>query len=328
MDIRRCLLIRELEQNIKDINEQLLELEKSEKSTDKLIAQKLKKKKEALAKDAYKELTASDRVYIARHNKRPNAKDFIDNLFTDFFELRGDRLSDNDKSIIGGIAKFHDKPVTVIGHLKGKTIEENIMYNFGMPNPSGYRKVQRLARQAEKFNRPIITFIDTPGAFPGIEAEKNGQGEAIAQCLALFSSLNVPVITIVIGEGGSGGALALGVANTVIMLENAVYSILSPEGFASILWKDASRKDEACEYLKLTAEDLKELGVCDYIVPEGVGNLIENEQKVIKSLEKILDTQLSKLLKIAKLNKNAIRQMRYEKFRVMGKVCEMQEEKL
>ncbi|MFI3115798.1 MAG: acetyl-CoA carboxylase carboxyltransferase subunit alpha [Clostridia bacterium] len=319
-------MIREVEQNIKEIEEQLIELEKSEKGTDKLIAQKLRKKKEALMKDAYKTLTASDRVYIARHNKRPNSKDFIDALFTNFLEQRGDRLSDDDRSIIGGIAKFHDKPVTVIGHLKGKTLDENIKYNFGMPNPSGYRKVQRLARQAEKFNRPIITFIDTPGAFPGIEAEKNGQGEAIAQCLALFSSLNVPVIAIIIGEGGSGGALALGVANTIIMLENSVYSILSPEGFASILWKDASRKDEACEYLKLTALDLKKLGVCDYIVSEGVGNLIENEEKVMKSLDKIIDTQLSKLLKISKLNKNAIKQMRYEKFRVMGKVCEIQEE--
>lgn len=315
-------MIRELERNIQKINEQLEILAESKRNTDRLVAQKLRKNREKLIEETYQQLSPSDRVYIARLPKRPNTKVFIDALFTDFFETCGDRLYGEDASIIGGIAKYHGKPVTVIGHLKGNTLEENIKYNFGMSNPCGYRKVQRLARQAEKFNRPIITFIDTPGAYPGIEAEKTGQGEAIAQCLALFSDLTVPVIAIVIGEGGSGGALALGVANTIIMLENSVYSILSPEGFATILWKDASRKDEACKYLKLTSFDLQKLGVCDMIIPEGAGNIISNEKKVMHELDKVLDTQLTKLIKISKLNKFALKNARYDKFRAMGKICE------
>ena len=179
--------------------------------------------------------TPEEKVKIARDPGRPGTADFISALFTDFFEQRGDRQCREDGSILGGIARFHGRPVTVIGHRKGKNLEENLKCNFGMPGPEGYRKAQRLMRQAEKFGRPIITFVDTPGAYPGKEAEERGQGEAIAQCLALMSSLTVPVISIITGEGGSGGALALAVANRVLMLEHAVYSVLSPEGFASIL---------------------------------------------------------------------------------------------
>ncbi|MFI3226269.1 MAG: acetyl-CoA carboxylase carboxyltransferase subunit alpha [Clostridia bacterium] len=314
-------MIQELEQKLQKINEQLVNMKKS--PADKLKVQNLRKKQQRLIQEGYQNLSPSDRVFIARHAQRPNAKAYINTLFTDFFEQKGDRLSFDDCSILGGIAKFHGKPVTVIAHLKGENLEENITCNFGMPNPSGYRKVQRLARQAEKFNRPIITFIDTPGAYPGIEAEKNGQGEAIAQCLALFSDLSVPIIAVIIGEGGSGGALALGVANTVIMLENSVYSILSPEGFASILWKDSSRKEEACELLKLTAFDLEKLGVCDAIIPEGVGNIILNQQKVMENLDKMLIYELNKL---QKFTKNMIRDHRYNKFRNMGKICENQGE--
>ena len=215
--------------------------------------------------------TPEEKVKIARDPGRPGTADFISALFTDFFEQRGDRQCREDGSILGGIARFHGRPVTVIGHRKGKNLEENLKCNFGMPGPEGYRKAQRLMRQAEKFGRPIITFVDTPGAYPGKEAEERGQGEAIAQCLALMSSLTVPVISIITGEGGSGGALALAVANRVLMLEHAVYSVLSPEGFASILWKDASRSGEACAVMKLTAQDLRRGGIVQGVLKEPEG---------------------------------------------------------
>lgn len=188
------------------------------------------------------QLTAAQRVAIARHAQRPNIRDWIDGLFPHFFELRGDRLCGEDEAILGGIALYHGQPVTVIGTRKGKTLEENLRCNFGMPGPEGYRKALRLMKQAEKFGRPVITLIDTSGAYPGMKTEEHGQGEAIARNLMEMSSLRVPVIAIITGEGNSGGALALAVANRVLMLENAVYAILSPEGFASILWKDATRR--------------------------------------------------------------------------------------
>ena len=203
------------------------------------------------------EKTAAERVALARHPQRPNITDYIDGLFTDFFEQRGDRACREDPAILGGIALFHGRPVTVIGTRKGKTLEENLRCNFGMPGPEGYRKALRLMKQAEKFRRPIFTFIDTAGAYPGLEAEEHGQGEAIARNLFEMSRLTVPVIAVVTGEGNSGGALALAVADRVLMLENAVYAILSPEGFASILWKDAQRSGEAAELMKLTAPELK-----------------------------------------------------------------------
>ena len=196
------------------------------------------------------EKTAAERVALARHPQRPNITDYIDGLFTDFFEQRGDRACREDPAILGGIALFHGRPVTVIGTRKGKTLEENLRCNFGMPGPEGYRKALRLMKQAEKFRRPIFTFIDTAGAYPGLEAEEHGQGEAIARNLFEMSRLTVPVIAVVTGEGNSGGALALAVADRVLMLENAVYAILSPEGFASILWKAAQRSGEAAELIE------------------------------------------------------------------------------
>ena len=194
-------------------------------------------------------LTAAQRVAIARHPQRPNITDYIQALFTDFFEQKGDRLCGEDAAILGGVALYHGRPVTVIGTRKGKTLEENLKCNFGMPNPEGYRKALRLMRQAEKFRRPILTFIDTSGAYPGLEAEAHGQGEAIARNLYEMSALKVPVLCIMIGEGGSGGALALAVGNEVWMMENATYCVLSPEGFASILWKDGKRAKEASEIM-------------------------------------------------------------------------------
>ena len=211
-------------------------------------------------------ITAWDRVTLAREIERPKALDYIENIFDDFMELHGDRNFGDDKSIIGGIAYLDAMPVTIIGEQKGKNARENIERNFGMPNPEGYRKALRLMKQAEKFGRPIITFIDTPGAYPGIGAEERGQGEAIARNMLEMSQLKVPIICIVIGEGSSGGALAIAVGDRIIMLENAVYSILSPEGFASILYKDASKAKEAAENMKITAKDLKNLNIIDKII--------------------------------------------------------------
>ena len=258
------------------------------------------------------DLSAADRVYLARHPKRPHIDDFIEHLFTDFFEQKGDHLYDEDASIYGGIARYKGMPVTVLGHRKGRTMEENIRYNFGMPRPEGYRKALRLMEQAEKFGRPIITFVDTPGAYPGMEAEEHGQGEAIARNLAAMSSLHVPVIAVVTGEGNSGGALAISVANQILMLENAVYSVLSPEGFASILWKDAGRHEEACEVMKLTARDLREAGVADHLIPEPLGGAQTDPERLYASLGIVLEKSLNDLLK---LSPEEVRKQRQEKYR-------------
>ena len=242
-----------------------------------------------------KTISAWDRVNIARKAERPKSLDYINKIFTNFIELHGDRYFGDDKSIIGGIAELDEIPVTVIGEQKGKNAKENIERNFGMPNPEGYRKALRLMKQAEKFNRPIITFIDTPGAYPGIGAEERGQGEAIAKNLFEMSQLKVPTISIVIGEGSSGGALALGVTDIIIMLENAIYSILSPEGFASILYKDSSKSSEAAEKMKITSKELKKLGVIDNIVKEPEGGAQEDFETVCQNLKDILKKYIKEL---------------------------------
>ena len=265
---------------------------------------------------AGRSLTPAERVAIARDASRPGTPDFIDALFDDFFELRGDRLCAEDGSILGGIALFHGRPVTVIGHRKGKTLEEHLKYHFGMPSPEGYRKAMRLMKQAEKFGRPVITFVDTPGAYPGLEAEARGQGDAIARSLALMSHLKVPVISVVTGEGGSGGALALAVGNYVIMLENAVYSVLSPEGFAAILWKDSSRSSEACDVMKLTAADLHRFGVIDEIIKEPEGGMQERPKPVYRKL----DAAISRCLEdLEGLSGSQLAAARCRKFAAMGK---------
>ena len=248
-----------------------------------------------------------DRVLEARKVQRPKALDYIENIFDDFMELHGDRLYGDDKAIIGGIGFLQGMPVTVIGEQKGKSTKENMERNFGMPNPEGYRKALRLMKQAEKFNRPIITFIDTPGAYPGIGAEERGQGEAIARNLLEMSTLKVPIICVVIGEGSSGGALAIGVGDRILMLENSIYSILSPEGFASILYKDSSLYKKAAKEMKITAKDLKALGIIDEIIKED--NIFENTKKsIVKNLEKLLKTEKGKLL-----------EERYQKYMKIGK---------
>lgn len=218
-----------------------------------------------------KVLTAGERVKLARSPLRPRAKEYIQGIFDDFMELSGDGLFGEDKSIVGGIGSYRGMPVTVIGQQKGRNVEENMEYRFGMPNPEGYRKAIRLMLQAEKFHRPVVTFVDTPGAYPGKEAEERGQGQAIAKCIQVMSMLKVPTVTFFIGEGGSGGALAIATADRRIMLENSIFSILSPEGFASILWHDAERWEEAATAMKLTAEDLLTLGACDAVIPEQIG---------------------------------------------------------
>lgn len=259
--------------------------------------------------------TAAERVAIARHPQRPNITDYIGALFTDFFEQKGDRLCREDPAILGGVALYHDRPVTVIGTRKGKTAEESIRCNFGMPGPEGYRKALRLMKQAEKFGRPIITFVDTSGAYPGLEAEARGQGEAIARNLLEMSRLTVPIITVITGEGNSGGALALAVADRVLMLENAVYAILSPEGFASILWRDAGRHEEACDLMKLTAPDLLALGVVDDMIPEPEDGAHTSPRQVFWEADRAITRHLTALLKVSGQN---LVSNRYQKFRKMG----------
>ena len=265
-------------------------------------------------------MKAIDRVLKARDKDRPKITDYIDNVFTDFFEQKGDLLGKDDASIYGGIALFHGQPVTVLGHRKGNDVSENVICNFGMPGPEGYRKALRLMKQAEKFNRPIITFVDTPGAYPGLEAEMYGISQAISGNLAAMSTLKVPVITIVTGEGSSGGALGIAVANKVYMLENAVYSVLSPEGFASILWHDSAKRDEAAEAMKLTAADLLEFGVIDGIISErGIELSVVNETDEVKNYSRLysrVDKQIAAALKeLSKLSGEDLAKDRFNKFR-------------
>lgn len=256
--------------------------------------------------------TPYERVLLARDKERPKITDYVDALFSDFLELCGDRLGKEDASIYGGIGMFQGHPVTVVGHRKGKNLEENLKYNFGMPNPEGFRKSLRLMKEAEKFGRPVIAFIDTPGAYPGIEAEENGISTAIAENLAQMSTLKVPVISIVTGEGNSGGALALGVADEVWMLENAVYCVLSPEGFASILWKDASKSVQACQVMHITAEELHEAGLIDRVIPEHEGGIQADFEEGCSLIRQALEDTLPAL---CALPPEELVERRYQKFR-------------
>ncbi|PKK95363.1 MAG: acetyl-CoA carboxylase carboxyl transferase subunit alpha [Tenericutes bacterium HGW-Tenericutes-5] len=276
LDKERKLLV--LEKNISDLGDT--------ESVSKLVEEVEKFKKNEMTK-----LSSWDKVLLARHPKRPKSRDFIDYFSKDFIEFHGDRLFGDDKSIIGGIGSIDGIVFTIIAQQKGSTVEENIKRNFGMPHPEGYRKALRLMKQAEKFNRPILTLIDTPGAYPGLGAEERGQGFAIAENLKEMSRLTVPVIAVVIGEGGSGGALALGFANEVLMLENAIYSILSPEGYASIVWKDSTKAPLAAEQMKITAADLKDFDIIDEIIQEPFGGAHFNPELTFEKTKKcIMDT--------------------------------------
>lgn len=258
--------------------------------------------------------SAWNRVQISRMKDRPVGSDYLNILFTDFIEFHGDRYFKDDKAIIAGVARFHGRPVTVIVQAKGKDTKENIERNFGMPSPEGYRKALRLMKQAEKFGRPVICLVDTPGAFCGLEAEERGQGEAIARNLSELSDLGVPILSIVIGEGGSGGALAMAVADEVWMLENSIYSILSPEGFASVLWKDSKRAEEAAGVMKLTSKDLKRLGIIEKIIPEPSHLTVHNLKEVCKKIESSIDDFLDYY---EKMDVEALKDHRYERFRNM-----------
>lgn len=268
----------------------------------------------------YSNMEPWNRVQVARHPERPTTLDYINEIFTDFIELHGDRYFSDDEAIVGGIAFFDGQPITVIGHQRGKATKENIRRNFGMSHPEGYRKALRLMKQAEKFNRPIICFIDTKGAYPGKAAEERGQSEAIAKNLFEMAGLTVPVISVVIGEGGSGGALALGVTNRIYMLENSTYSVISPEGAASILWKDAGLAKQAAEAMKITAQDLKGMQIIDEIIPEVPGGAHRDPKKQAQILKEHLKKGLDSL---TALSKEEIIQDRYDKFRKIGEFIEL-----
>ncbi|MFS1511814.1 acetyl-CoA carboxylase carboxyl transferase subunit alpha [Chengkuizengella sp. SCS-71B] len=268
-----------------------------------------------LEEEIFSNLTVSQKILIARHPLRPTTLDYVQHIFDDFIELHGDRSYGDDLAIVGGIAKLNGQPVTIVGHQKGKDTKDNIARNFGMPHPEGFRKGLRLMNQANKFKRPIITFIDTPGAYPGGAAEERGQAEAIAKNLFDMAGFEVPIICIVIGEGGSGGALALGVGNRVLMLENAIYSVSSPEAAASILYKDASKSLLAAESMRITANHILNFGVADDIIPEPKGGAHQNEKEQAEMIKKSI---LKHLEQLNGLDEFEIKEDRYNKFRKIG----------
>lgn len=304
---------------------ELLEIENKIKELETFAAEKevdltkeidkLKMIHAAKAKEAYSKLTDWDKVGIARHPERPYALDYINEITTDFVELHGDRLFGDDEAIVGGLCRIDDKKFMVIGIQKGRTVNEKIQRNFGMSNPEGYRKALRLMKMAEKFKIPVLTLIDTAGAYPGLEAEERGQGEAIARNLMEMSGLRTPIIAIVIGEGGSGGALALGVADKVFMMEHSVYSVISPEGCAAILFKDGSLAEKAASNLKISAQNLKKLGVIDEIIQEPFGGAHKDPKCAEINLKKAVLLSISELEKI---NIDTLLENRYNKFRKIG----------
>ncbi|AQX53511.1 acetyl-CoA carboxylase carboxyl transferase subunit alpha [Priestia flexa] len=308
----------EFERPIVELRNKIAELKEFATNTDVDLSteiEKLEKRLEKVEKDIYNHLSPWNRVQIARHPERPTTLDYISRLFTNFLECHGDRYYGDDEAIVGGIAKFQGVPVTVIGHQRGKDTKENIRRNFGMPHPEGYRKALRLMKQAEKFNRPIICFIDTKGAYPGKAAEERGQSEAIAKNLFEMAGLTVPIVCIVIGEGGSGGALGLGVGNHLHMLENSTYSVISPEGAAALLWKDATLAKQAAETMKITAPDLKELGIVDEVVEEVKGGAHRNIDEQAAYMEVAIRSSLQEL---TKLTKEQLVEERYEKYKKIG----------
>lgn len=305
----------EKQASIEALEAKLTELKKLEKDGSVDISQEIESleiKIERMQEEIWNNLEPWDRVELARRSSRLTGLDYIENMFYDFREFHGDRLYADDASIVGGIGFFEGTPVTVIVQQKGRNTKDNIKRNFGMPNPEGYRKALRLMKQAEKFGRPILCLIDTPGAFCGLGAEERGQGEAIARNLMEMSALGVPILSIVIGEGGSGGALAMAVGNEVWMLENSIYSILSPEGFASILWKDSKRAKEAAKIMKITAQDLLELGVIEKIIPEPAGGVEENPVKVINTIKNEFGDFLKRM---SAKTPEELKKERYQKFR-------------
>ena len=308
----------DFEKPIQELDQKIIELQAFSRDKGIDLSEEiatLEQKAAALKMSIYAQLEPWQKVLIARHAERPNFYDYARLLFEDFIELRGDRAFADDRSVAGGIAVFRGIPVTVVAHVKGKDTKENIQRNFGMPHPEGYRKALRLMDQANKFKRPILAFIDTPGAACDLAAEERGQGEAIARCLRAMAGYGVPTVTTVIGKGGSGGAVALGVANILLMLENSFYTVIAPESCDSILWKDPAYAKEAAAALKFTAADLRGLGVVDEIIPEPLGGAHKDPGHTARALGDVLAKHLSRL---RRESPEAIRQQRYNKIRAIG----------
>ncbi len=308
----------DFEKPVVELETKLEELKKLKTAGDPEVAQQiefLEGQLEKLRQKIYSKLTSWQRVQVARHPDRPRTLDYIETIFSDFIELHGDRLFKDDPSIVGGFAYFNGNRTVVIGHQKGKNTKENIHRNFGMAHPEGYRKALRLMKLAEKFNLPLICFIDTPGAYPGIGAEERGQAKAIADNLMAMSMLEVPIVAVNIGEGGSGGALALSVANRLLMLENAYYSVITPEGCASILWRDDSKAPEAAEALCLTADKLLDFGIIDEVISEPLGGAHRHPEFVVNELKEALKSSLENLFNLSSEN---LLENRYQKYRKIG----------
>ena len=315
----------EFEKPLIELKKKIEELEKFSVDNSIDVSEQisaLTARQEEMMKSIYGNLTPWQRVQLARHPERPYTLDYIDRIFSNFMELSGDRRYSDDKAIIGGFARFQGKPVMVIGTQKGRDMKSNVYRNFGWPNPEGYRKAMRLMQLADEAGVPIITFIDTPGAYPGVTSEERHIGEAIAVNLRDMFSLSVPVIAVVIGEGGSGGAIGIGVGNRILILENAYYSVITPEGCAAILWKDRKYAPQAADALDLTAERLLELGIADSIVKEPFGGAQRDYDKAAEYLATALAGQLAEL---KKLSPTKLRDQRYEKFRAIGEFAEQQE---
>ncbi|MEN3027732.1 MAG: acetyl-CoA carboxylase carboxyltransferase subunit alpha [Aquificaceae bacterium] len=312
----------DFEKELQELNQKIEQLKRLYALGDREKERELRKLQRdfrKLSRETYSKLEPWERVLVARHPQRPHALDYINLIFKNFMELHGDRCFGDDKAIVAGFAYLDHMPVAVIGQEKGRTTKEKMERNFGMPHPEGYRKAIRVAKLAESYRMPVITLIDTPGAYPGIGAEERGQSEAIAQSLYTFGYLRVPTLAVVLGEGGSGGALALGVANRIFMLQNAVYSVISPEGCAAILWKDQSKTREASKVLKLTAQDLLKLGVIDAIIPEPLGASHWDHRRSARILKRFLRKGLRELLK---LGQEELVEERMRKFERMGAFIE------
>ena len=312
-------MILEVEKPLLELEEKIAELKKvTENGVDLSgVVRQLERKAEELKHSIYSNLSAWDRVQIARHDQRPKTLDYIRELFTQFHELHGDRHYADDAAVVAGLARFEGRAVLVVGHQKGKDTKENLHRNFGMPAPEGFRKAQRLFLMAQRFKLPIITFVDTSGAYPGIEAEERGQYEAIASSIALMTELTVPIVTVVIGEGGSGGALGIAVGDRVLMLEHSVYSVISPEGCATILWRDASKAEQAAATLGLTSETLTKLGLIDEVIHEPLGGAHRDLPMTYKAVQIALIKHLGDLVG---LGPEDLVEKRYSKYRAMGRV--------
>jgi acetyl-CoA carboxylase carboxyl transferase subunit alpha len=306
------------EQKVREIRDKLEELNNLSSNMEFDLSQEIESLEEKIENNRerrYKNLSPWEKVLLSRHPERPNSNDYIRYFCEEWIELHGDRHFGDDSSVIGGIGRFNGQAVTILGYRKGKDTRENLQYNFGMPHPEGYRKIQRLLLQAEKFQRPVITLIDTPGAYPGIGAEERGQAWAISQVLMTLSALEVPVISVVSGEGGSGGALALAVADRLLMLSNAVFSVASPEACASILWKDLERVEDMARAMKITAHDLQRLGIVDEIIEEPLGGAHLNFPEMAEKLKKALQKHLGEL---TSQDSGELSEERYQKLRKIG----------